>query len=222
MHYTSDTGSWKDIFLDRDGVINENRDDHVKSWQEFRFLPGALEALRLLTERHYRIFVVTNQAAVNRGLMSLATLEEIHLRMARAAEASQAHISGIRFCPHSPDEACLCRKPQPGMLLSLAAERQIDLGQAYLIGDALTDMAAGHTAGCRTILVLTGRGRAQLERPDFLHHRPRHVAQNLLDAVRWLVSQPQTAVAQPGYVGTGRIAPPQAGLGQALDTTGTI
>lgn len=219
MHYPSDSSHWKDIFLDRDGVINENRDDHVKSWQEFRFLPGALEALRILTERRYRVFIVTNQAAVNRGLLSPAALEEIHLRMVATIEAHNAHVAGIRFCPHREDEACECRKPRPGMLLSLAAERQIDLAQAHFVGDALTDMAAGHAAGCRPVLVLTGRGREQVGRPDFLLHRPRHVAQSLLDAVHWLIDQPHPGTT-PGFAWARRTTTP--GAAHTVDTTGAI
>lgn len=218
MSNHSEPSHGRAIFLDRDGVINENRADHVKSWSEFRFLPGALEALRLLTERRYRIFIVTNQAAVNRGQMAEDTLEEIHQRMVAAAEARGARISGIRYCPHRDDEACACRKPRPGMLLSLAAERQIDLAQTCFVGDALTDMAAGHAAGCQPILVLTGRGREQVGRPDFLLHQPRYVAQNLLDAVQWLIGQ--AGLAQPGYVGAGRPAPALPGLARALETTG--
>jgi len=222
MSYQSDPVYWRDIFLDRDGVINENRADHVKSWYEFRFLPGALNAMRLLTERHYRIFVVTNQAAVNRGLLASATLEEIHRRMVATAEAHGAHIAGLRYCPHRDDEACACRKPQPGMLLSLAAERQIDLGHAYFIGDALSDVAAGHAAGCRTILVRTGRGSEQLGHADFLRHRPRHVAANLLDAVHWLHDQAAIAPTQPTYAGGGWPTPARPDLLIPLKTTGTV
>jgi D-glycero-D-manno-heptose 1,7-bisphosphate phosphatase len=217
MSYQSDFGSGRDIFLDRDGVINENRADHVKSWGEFQFLPGALEALRQLTERHYRIFVVTNQAAVNRGLLTQATLEEIHRRMIITAEGYGASIAGLRFCPHLPEEACACRKPRPGMLRSLAAERQIDLSQSYFIGDALSDLAAGHAAGCRTILVHTGRGSEQLGHPDFLRHRPRHVAANLLDAVNWLFEQAQATPIQPAYAAGGRPA-----LLGPMQPTGTV
>lgn len=222
MTYHSDAPFSRDIFLDRDGVINENRADHVKGWHEFRFLPGALEALRLLTERRYRIFIVTNQAAVNRGLLSHQTLATIHAHMVGVAEAHGAHIAGIRYCPHRPDEACLCRKPQPGMLLSLAAERQIDLAQTYFIGDALTDLAAGQAAGCRTILVLTGRGSEQLGRPERPHHRPRHVAQNLLDAVQWLEGQGAASAAQPGYPSVTWHGAVRTTPLQTVDTTGIV
>ncbi len=195
----------RDIFLDRDGVINANRDDHVKSWHEFRFLPGALEGLRLLTEHGYRIFIVTNQAAINRGLIARATLEEIHQRMVRTAAAYGARIAGIRCCPHRPDEACACRKPQPGMLLDLAAAYSIDLGQTYLVGDAHSDIAAGQAAGCRTVLVLSGR--TPRESLDVGRAHPDHVAADLLDAARWLCAQPATRTPQPAPTDAGLLRP---------------
>lgn len=179
---------WRNVFLDRDGVINENRVDHVKTWDQFRWLPGALEGLRLLTEHGFRIFIVTNQAAVNRGLMTGSTLAEIHRRMISIAASHGAIITGLRFCPHRPEEGCGCRKPRPGMLLDLAREHQVDLSAAYMIGDAPSDIAAGHAAGCRTILVLSGR--TQLDHPELQSHPPMHIAANLLDAARWLCSQP--------------------------------
>lgn len=174
----------RDIFIDRDGVINENRDDHVTSWEQFHFVPGALEALRLLTEWGYRIFVVTNQAAIGRGLMSQATLEAIHERMSAIAAQHGAQITAIRYCPHRPELQCACRKPQPGMLLSLAATMGIELNATYLIGDALSDIMAGKAAGCRTILVRTGRGAAQLNSPELARHAPNYVAANLLEAIQ--------------------------------------
>lgn len=178
---------WRNVFLDRDGVINENRVDHVKRWAEFRWLPGALEGMRLLTEHGFRIFIVTNQAAVNRGLITHSDLAEIHRRMIIIAAAHGATIAGLRFCPHRPDEACGCRKPRPGMLLDLAREHQVDLTAAYMIGDAPSDIAAGQAAGCRTILVLSGR--TALDHPGVQDHPPTHIAASLLDAARWLCAR---------------------------------
>lgn len=176
----------RDIFLDRDGVINENRDSHVTSWSEFEFLPGTLKALRLLTAAGFRIFVVTNQACVNRGLLSVGALDDIHRRMREAAGRRGARITDVRFCPHRPDEACGCRKPMPGMLLELAQTYGISLGETYLVGDALTDVAAGRAAGCRTVLVQTGRGAAQIAAAESGEPQPDLIADNLLDAARRL------------------------------------
>jgi D-glycero-D-manno-heptose 1,7-bisphosphate phosphatase len=176
--------SQRAIFLDRDGVINANRADHVTSWAQFQFLPGALQALRLLTVWGYRIFVVTNQAAVGRGLMTATTLDAIHNQMTDVAALHGARITAVRACPHRPEAQCACRKPQPGMLLSLAAEMAIDLPTTYFVGDALTDVIAGKAAGCRTILVRTGRGMEQLAHPEWAHYQPDHIAADLLEAVR--------------------------------------
>jgi D-glycero-D-manno-heptose 1,7-bisphosphate phosphatase len=182
------------VFLDRDGVINENRDDHVKSWEEFRFLPGSLEAMELLTRAGLRIFVVTNQACVNRGLISPAELATIHQHMQDAAARAGARIEAVRHCPHRPDEHCRCRKPRPGMLLDLAGAYGLNLERAYMIGDAATDIAAGESAGCQTVLVRTGRGAAQL---GALRGNPSHpalVADNLLAAARWICANEDAGV----------------------------
>ena len=150
------------VFLDRDGVINENRADHVKSWSEFRFLPGALEAIRRLTQAGIQVFVITNQAIVNRGTVPSAAVDAVNRRMVREIERHGGRITAVVYCPHRADERCFCRKPRPGLILSLARKYGVDLRRTCLIGDALSDMEAGAAAGCRTILVLTGRGRDQL------------------------------------------------------------
>jgi D-glycero-D-manno-heptose 1,7-bisphosphate phosphatase len=150
------------VFLDRDGVINENRPDHVKCWDEFRFLPGALDADARLTRSQLQVFVITNQAVVNRRLVPVGVLEDVQRRMLRAIEAHGGRVVDIAYCPHRPDELCACRKPRPGLIFDLAAKHRLDLRDAVVIGDALTDIEAGLAAGCRAILVLTGRGREQL------------------------------------------------------------
>ncbi len=147
------------IFLDRDGVINENSADHVKNWEEFNFIPNALRTIRELTETELPIFVVTNQAAVNRGLMSVDALNEIHNRMLKAISDEGGKVTKVYYCPHAPNEECNCRKPKPGMLLQAAAEHNIDLNQSFMVGDAWTDIAAGREAGAHAILLMTGRGR---------------------------------------------------------------
>jgi D-glycero-D-manno-heptose 1,7-bisphosphate phosphatase len=184
------------IFLDRDGVINENRADHVKSWGEFQFLPGALEALKLLTESEFHVFVVTNQAMINRGLAATGALERIHREMVRAVRRAGGEIHAVYYCPHREDEHCLCRKPKPGMLLRAAAEWNVDLSRASMVGDALSDVRAGHAAGCRAVLVRTGRGRAQADLPEAQSVRPEFIADDLLGAVRWVLQQQLVAETQ--------------------------
>ncbi len=150
------------IFLDRDGVICENRSDHVKSWDEFRFLPGAQNGLAALGRLGLPIIVVTNQAIVGREMVPASVVDDIHRRMVAAVEASGGCIDRVVYCPHRPEDGCTCRKPGPGMLLQVADEMDIDLSQSYLVGDAATDLIAGQLVGCRIFLVLTGRGLQQL------------------------------------------------------------
>jgi D-glycero-D-manno-heptose 1,7-bisphosphate phosphatase len=149
------------IFLDRDGVINENREDYVKSWEEFIFLPGALTALRHLAFFPGPIIVVTNQSAIGRGIITADAVRDIHEKMCREIEAHGGRIDGIFFCPHHPDQQCDCRKPQPGLLLQAQQRFSIDLTNSYLIGDAAGDILAAQSVGCRAYLVQTGRGRQQ-------------------------------------------------------------
>jgi D-glycero-D-manno-heptose 1,7-bisphosphate phosphatase len=149
------------IFLDRDGVINENRADHVKCWEEFEWLPGVLGSIRRLSQTGMPIFVVTNQAIINRGVTTEATLSEIHERMVMTAEQAGGRIDKVFFCPHDNHENCECRKPKPGMLKQAAQEFGIDLTKSFLVGDAWTDIEAGLAVGASSILVMTGRGRNQ-------------------------------------------------------------
>jgi len=150
------------IFLDRDGVICKNKSDHVKSWDEFEFLPGAKASLNTLSMLGLPIVIVTNQAVVNRGMASAEAIEDIHNRMVSEITAAGGRIDRVLYCPHRPDEHCDCRKPEPGMLLQAAQELDIDLKNSYMVGDAATDIVAGQRVGCSTFMVLTGRGLQQL------------------------------------------------------------
>jgi D-glycero-D-manno-heptose 1,7-bisphosphate phosphatase len=149
------------IFLDRDGVINENRPDHVKCWEEFEWLPGVLSSIRRLSQTGMPIFIVTNQAIINRGITTEATLNDIHSRMLAKIEQAGGRIEKIFYCPHDKHEDCDCRKPKPGMLKQAAHEFGIDLTRSFLVGDAWTDIEAGLAVGASSILVMTGRGRNQ-------------------------------------------------------------
>lgn len=150
------------IFLDRDGVINENRTDHVKSWSEFRFLPGALTAMARLASTDALIFVITNQAVINRGLVAQSTVDEINRRMTTEIERHGGRIDAIAYCPHRPDELCHCRKPRPGLIVDLLSRYRLDPRRCVVIGDALSDIDAAHAAGTPAILVRSGRGTEQL------------------------------------------------------------
>jgi histidinol-phosphate phosphatase family protein len=170
------------IFLDRDGVINENRADYVKSWQEFRFLAGSREAIARLTQAGHRIVVCTNQAAIARGQVSRETVEDIHQRMLASIAEYGGMIEKVYYCPHGKDENCICRKPRPGMLLCAQKELNINMHDAIFIGDSITDVQAGLAAGVHTMLVLTGLGIEQFR----VHHHeangPFRIALNLRHA----------------------------------------
>lgn len=149
------------VFLDRDGVINENRSDYVKSWQEFHFLTGAKEAIAKLTHAGHHIIVCTNQACIARGIVTLETVEEIHRRMLAEIAQAGGKIERVYYCPHSKDANCLCRKPHPGMLLCARDELGIELKDAIFIGDSISDVRAALAVGVYPVLVLTGLGREQ-------------------------------------------------------------
>ena len=177
------------VFLDRDGVINVNRPDHVKSWTEFEFLPGALAALARLAALNLPVIVVTNQAIVNRGMVPQPVVDEINCRMAAEIVRAGGRIDAVIYCPHRPEEACRCRKPQPGLLLEAARRYRLDLRRSVLIGDALSDIEAGQAAGCQTILVLTGRGAEQHALAMRQSQNGYLVAQDLREAVSLLATR---------------------------------
>jgi D-glycero-D-manno-heptose 1,7-bisphosphate phosphatase len=145
------------VFLDRDGVINVNRAEHVRSWSEFDFLPSACRAIRVLAALDLAIVVVTNQANVGRGLITEETLASIHDQMVEAIEAEGGRVDAVVACPHRPEDGCGCRKPEPGMLLWAAHALNLDLPHSYFIGDHESDVEAARRAGCQPILVLSGR-----------------------------------------------------------------
>ncbi len=177
------------VFLDRDGVINENRPGYVKNWAEVRILPGALAALRALARLDRPIVVISNQSAIGRGLTTAEAVDDIHERLAREVETAGGRIDAFYYCPHTPDEGCSCRKPAPGLLLQAAQELDLDLARSYLVGDAVGDIQAALAVGCSPILVKTGLGQAALRAmPDELLARC-HVAEDLADAVRWIAGQ---------------------------------
>ncbi len=151
------------IFLDRDGVINADSPDYIKSWDEFNFLPGTLQALASLTRAGYRLIVITNQSMIGRGMVPLDVLEDMHRRMKLAVEQAGGAIYDIIFCPHRPDEKCTCRKPQPEMILEAGRRYDLDLSGTVMIGDNAKDILCGRHAGCgATILVRTGSGESAL------------------------------------------------------------
>jgi len=179
----------KTVFLDRDGVINENLDnDYVKLWDQFRFLPKAKEAIKALTDAGWSIIIISNQAGVGKQLMSLQALEDVNARMIDEIESSGGRIKAVYYCPHTSDSRCECRKPEPGMILRAAWAFGIELPKSYLIGDKITDIQAGARAGCMTILVKTGKGKEHLEQRSQWPVAPDYIASDLSEAVELLLA----------------------------------
>ncbi len=178
------------IFVDRDGVINCNRPEHVLSWQDFQFEEGALEALCRLRTAGYQVIVITNQAAIERGLVSAAQIDALHDQMLDEIERHGGRVDAVLCCPHSPEARCVCRKPAPGLLLQAAQQFEVQLGQSWFIGDYLTDVQAGLSAGCKPLLVLTGRGQTALEtwqQSTASQTIDLPVKRNLLEAVKFVL-----------------------------------
>jgi D-glycero-D-manno-heptose 1,7-bisphosphate phosphatase len=173
------------VLLDRDGVINEDSDLFIKSPEEWRPIPGSLEAIALLSNHGFKAVVITNQSGIARGLFDLSMLERIHQKMLRLAAENGGAIEAVYYCPHGPEDNCDCRKPKAGLIRTFAAEHRADLCDAVLVGDSLRDIQAAEAAGVRPILVKTGKGRKTLAANP---HLKIPVFDTLYDAANSLVS----------------------------------
>lgn len=173
------------IFLDRDGVIIENRTNYVRDWSQVTILPKAIDAIVTFQKKcHYRFIIVTNQSAIGRGLMSLEVAHDINKRLVKIIENNDGQIDGVYMCPHKPEDLCNCRKPQPGLFFQAARELSIDVGRSWMIGDAWSDLLAGQAAGLRGVIMLrTGRGAEQLLQPQPETLGDYRVFDNLSDAL---------------------------------------
>ena len=146
------------VLLDRDGVINQDSDDYIKTPDEWRPIPGSIEAITLLNEHGYKVIVITNQSGLARGMYDLDTLEQIHAKMLRLCKNHNGQIEAIFFCPHLPDDGCTCRKPETGLLEQFSNQYQVDLNNIYFVGDTLKDIQAGRRVNAQPLLVKTGKG----------------------------------------------------------------
>ncbi|TAM09741.1 MAG: D-glycero-beta-D-manno-heptose 1,7-bisphosphate 7-phosphatase [Nevskiaceae bacterium] len=154
------------VILDRDGVINEDSPDYIKSPDEWRAIPGSLDAIARLKQAGYTVCVATNQSGIARGLFDYDALSAIHDRMQAALAEIGARVDAVEFAPDHPDNPTPLRKPAPGMLLDIAARLQTSLEGVPVVGDSLRDIEAARAAGARPILVLTGNGRRNQARPE--------------------------------------------------------
>lgn len=147
------------IILDRDGVINHDSDQFIKSPDEWKPLPGSLEAIARLTQAGYRVVVATNQSGIGRGLFDMPTLNAIHDKMHKACAQVGGRIDAVFFCPHAAEADCKCRKPRSGMIEEIAERFGADLNGVPSVGDSLRDLEASAQLGAQPVLVLTGKGR---------------------------------------------------------------
>ncbi|MBW2038196.1 MAG: HAD-IIIA family hydrolase [Deltaproteobacteria bacterium] len=173
------------VFLDRDGTINQEV-GYLSAPEAMELLPGAARAIRLINCLGLRAVVVSNQSGVARGYFPLSTVEEANRRLKLLLAQEGACLDGIYYCPHHPEDGCPCRKPEPGLLKRAAEELGIDLPSSYMAGDRAEDIEAIHRVGGKGILVLTGYGGQQENWPG---RPPDFVAQDLLEAVYWIILQ---------------------------------
>lgn len=150
------------IILDRDGVINQDSREFIKSPEEWQPLPGSIEAIAKLSRNGFMVVVATNQSGISRGLFNRETLDRIHKKMQDAIEAAGGHLEGIFICPHGPEDNCECRKPKPGLLLAIAKQFNLPSEAMLSIGDSMRDLLAAEACGIPAILVRTGNGEATL------------------------------------------------------------
>ena len=186
------------VFFDRDGTLNEEI-GHVRNAEDFRVYSFAARAVRLVNEAGLRAIVVSNQSGIGRGLIPESLVRRVNRQLTRRIAAGGGRLDAIYYCPHHPEASverfrvvCECRKPATGLLEAAAREFGVDLSRSFMIGDRFVDILAGRRAGARSILVLTGVGRAELEDEKInAITQPDHVAENAYKAVRWILANLQ-------------------------------
>ena len=160
------------VILDRDGVINHDSDDYIKSPEEWVPIPGSLEAIARLHREGYKVIVATNQSGVGRGLFDMDTLGRIHARMLEAVRAKGGEIDAIFYCPHKPEDNCGCRKPQPGLFQEIAERLKVNLNGVYAVGDTERDITAARLVSARPVLLRSGKGKRTLKKSKALADIP--------------------------------------------------
>lgn len=175
------------IFLDRDGVITEDPPHYAHRLDQLRIISGSAHAISILNDHGFEVIVISNQSGVARGYYQESDVSIFNNGMEALLAQSGAHVDAIYYCPHHPDavieryrQNCECRKPRPGMIISAAKERSLDLGKSFVVGDKLSDIIAGKASGCKTALVLTGHGKDEYEKNTVLAD---FIGQDLLDVV---------------------------------------
>jgi len=177
----------KVVFLDKDGVINYDSPDYIKSWAEVVFVPGSLDAIKRLTRAGFSIILITNQSAINRKLMTREGLDYMLTKLTHTMADNGGKITDIFYCPHTPEEDCNCRKPLPGLIHKACQQYTIDLSSACMIGDSARDIECGKAAGCGyCILVRTGNGETAQKELREKGLISEYIADDILDATKWI------------------------------------
>lgn len=188
------------VILGRDGVLNVYREDHVKAPEEWRPVPGALEALARLNHAGWHAVVATNQAGIGRGMIDMASVNAVHAHMHRQLMAVGARVDAVFFCPHTPEDGCDCRKPLPGMMLDIGRRYGVDLTTVPMLCDTLRDLQAAAAAGCPPHLLRTGRAEHLDDETlaRIVHQLPQtRVHRDLAAFADWLLAEHGTADAMP-------------------------
>jgi D-glycero-D-manno-heptose 1,7-bisphosphate phosphatase len=176
------------VFLDRDGVINQDSPAYIKTPDEFHFIPNSPEAIALLTRHGFDVILITNQSAIGRKMVTQKVLDAIFDKLKTGVEKAGGHITDIFFCPHTPEAGCDCRKPLPGLITRAMATYDIDPGQSLMVGDSAKDIECGLAAGCaKTLLVATGNGENALRTLAENSIHPDFFGKDLLEVAQWII-----------------------------------
>ena len=189
------------VILGRDGILNDFRNDHVKSPEEWFLIPGALEAVARLNHAGWHTVIATNQSGIGRGMIDMASVNAVHAYMYKQLMAVGGRIDAVFFCPHTPEDGCDCRKPQPGLMREIGKRYGIDLKTVPMVADTLRDLQAAHTAGCEPHLVRSGRA-AGLDDAEVMAIAAQvpgsHVHDSPAEFAEFMLRRSHVAVSMPG------------------------
>jgi D-glycero-D-manno-heptose 1,7-bisphosphate phosphatase len=181
------------VILDRDGVVNEDSDDYIRSADDWRPIPGSIEAIARLSQAGFKVAIATNQSGIGRGYYDEYALAQMHELMHTVVEAAGGQIDALAYCPHTPDAGCACRKPLPGLLDQIADTLNLPLPGAWLVGDTAKDLETALSRQCRPILVLTGKGQRTLATLDPALRAAAVVLPDLRAAAEYILAAPGAA-----------------------------
>lgn len=175
----------KVAFLDRDGTVIAEK-DFIKTPDEIEFIPGSIDAIRILRDLGYKIIVISNQSGIGRGILTIEMAAKVNESFLARLKSENAEIDALYFCPHRPEDNCDCRKPRTGLIKKAVEEQKLDLKDAVVIGDKLSDVELGKKLGAKTVLVLTGYGKKEAEKANISQIKPDFISDDLYKAVNWL------------------------------------